>query len=80
MGDFNDFALIAERKGGERSEVCLNRICQFRERIDDCSLSDPGCVGGLFTWIRKVNGRVILQERLERVLWNNEAVVGQKVR
>nr|WMB96902.1 reverse transcriptase [Solanum melongena]WMB97092.1 reverse transcriptase [Solanum aethiopicum] len=73
MGDFNDLALSSERKGGSGS--CLDRIMKFRERMGDCDLMDPGCIGGVFTFIRRVHGRVILQERLDRLLWNEEAVL-----
>ncbi|GER39014.1 LINE-type retrotransposon LIb DNA [Striga asiatica] len=67
MGDFNDFALLSERKGGSGS--CLNRVLKFRERINDCNLLDVGCEGGTFTWVWKVHGRVVVQERLDRALW-----------
>lgn len=58
IGDFNDFALLSERKGG--SGNCLNRILKSREIMDACNLSDPGCVAGTFTWVRKINGRVTI--------------------
>lgn len=60
-----------------RSELgkgpCIKRLLQFRERMSDCNLVDPGCSGGMFTWVRKKNGRVI--ERLDRALWNEEDVL-----
>ncbi|XVF09026.1 hypothetical protein REPUB_Repub07fG0055100 [Reevesia pubescens] len=37
-------------------------------------ISDPGCSGSKFKWIRKIHGRVVLQERLDRILWNIEAM------
>lgn len=59
MGDLNDFALPCERKGG--SDLCLNRIWKFRERFTFSNLSHPGCSGDLFTWLRKVHAKVLIQ-------------------
>lgn len=73
MGDFNDFANMGERKGGHSD--CFDRIVKFRERWNYCGLMDPGSIGFPFTWIRRRHNVIILQERLDRLLWNDKAML-----
>lgn len=61
MGDLNDIGLVEERKGG--APVSLNKVLRFRENVNACNLLDAGCVG----WVRKQHGRIVIQERLDRV-------------
>lgn len=37
-------------------------------------LMDISCSGSKFTWVRRQHGRITLQERLDRVLFNLEAL------
>lgn len=37
-------------------------------------LMDTTCTGSKFTWVRRQHGRITLQERLDRVLFNLEAL------
>lgn len=73
IGDFNDIGFLGERKGG--SGDCIDRILKFRDRWSSCDLVDPGYIGCPFTWVRRCNGRIVLQERLDRVLWNDRAML-----
>ncbi|GLT82360.1 hypothetical protein SLE2022_007440 [Rubroshorea leprosula] len=43
---------------------------RFREHLEACNLYSKDLLGCEFTWIRKTNGRVILQERLDQALFN----------
>ncbi|OMO84846.1 reverse transcriptase [Corchorus capsularis] len=71
LGDFNDFASLKERWGGKDDVgFLINRVLKFRNRWNDCNLLDAGSSGSKFTWRRRVGGRVVLQEKLDRVLWN----------
>ncbi|XP_039050208.1 uncharacterized protein LOC120191304 [Hibiscus syriacus] len=72
MGDFNDFASLDERVGS--SFDCMDRIIKFHELWNRCNLMDAGYVGSKFTWTRHSQGRVTLQERLDRLLHNIELV------
>lgn len=47
----------------------------FVERFSDCGLSDMGAIGAKFTWFRKIHGRIVLQERLDRALLNSAALL-----
>lgn len=65
-GDFNDITSSYERCGG--SGDCFEHMLQFRDRWNECNLLDDGFSISKFVWVRKLHGRVILQERLYRVL------------
>ncbi|XP_038997981.1 uncharacterized protein LOC120123036 [Hibiscus syriacus] len=71
-GDFNDFAIIDERVGSNSD--CIECILKFREHWNMCNLMDAGYVGSKFTWTRYIHGRVMLQERLDRLLQNTDMV------
>ncbi|KAE8726828.1 hypothetical protein F3Y22_tig00006038pilonHSYRG00002 [Hibiscus syriacus] len=60
-------------KVGSNSD-CIDRILKFRENWNRCNLLDAGYVGSKFTWTRHLQGRVILQERLDRMLYNIDMV------
>ncbi|KAE8732603.1 hypothetical protein F3Y22_tig00001825pilonHSYRG00170 [Hibiscus syriacus] len=72
VGDFNDFASLDERVGS--SFDCMDRIIKFHEHWNRCNLMDAGYVCSKFTWTRHSQGRVTLQERLDRLLHNIELV------
>ncbi|OMO80853.1 Cytochrome P450 [Corchorus capsularis] len=55
-------------------DILVNTIMKFRGRWDACDLLDAGSSGCRFTWIKRVGGRIILQEKLDRVLWNVAAL------
>ncbi|OMO53937.1 reverse transcriptase [Corchorus capsularis] len=75
LGDFNDFAALEERWDGKDDvSFLINRVLKFRNRWNDCNLLDAGSSGSKFTWRRRVGGRVVLQEKLDRVLWNLAAL------
>ncbi|OMO87284.1 reverse transcriptase [Corchorus capsularis] len=75
VGDFNDFAAFDERWSIQTgSGDSFNKITKFRERWETCNLIDAGTSGCRFTWIRRVGGRVVLQEKLDRLLWNAVAL------
>ncbi|ONK56453.1 uncharacterized protein A4U43_C10F8870 [Asparagus officinalis] len=71
IGDFNDLAFSHEKSGG--AAFAVNRARKFIDRWDLCNLSDLGAFGSKFTWVRKINGRVVVRERLDRVLVNDLA-------
>ncbi|GLT60498.1 hypothetical protein SLA2020_332620 [Shorea laevis] len=68
MGDFNDIISV-----DEASPVATRgfaRAQRFRDRVTRCALQSTEPLGCKFTWLRKQNGRVLLQERLDRALFN----------
>lgn len=71
LGDFNDIASLDEKSGGTR--FLTNRARSFVDRFEACNLLDMGSGGSKFTWVRREHGRVVLRERLDRVLANSEA-------
>lgn len=68
MGDLNDIASLKEKYG--RSKFCVNHALAFVERWDAYQLSDIGVIGTKFTLFRKINGRIMIKERLDKVLLN----------
>ncbi|GKV45487.1 hypothetical protein SLEP1_g52559 [Rubroshorea leprosula] len=73
MGDFNDVASFDEIF--PRSTNIFNRIQRFRSRMDCCGLMDMATLGCKYTWCRIRDGRIVLRERLDRVLLNSDAQV-----
>lgn len=53
----------------------INRIVNFRDCWSSCNLLDVGTSGCRFTWVRKAGERLIWQEKLDRVLWNSQALL-----
>lgn len=73
IGDFNDIASSEEKSGG--AEFSANRAQQFLERSQGCDLNDIGAsLGTKLTWSLRVNGRVILRERLNRAFRHSLAL------
>ncbi|GLT51747.1 hypothetical protein SLA2020_251360 [Shorea laevis] len=72
MGDFNDFA------SAEEANPCAqhgsHRAQRFRDRMATCGIHSKEALGCKYTWIRKMNGRVSLRERLDRALFNLKAL------
>ncbi|GLT31850.1 hypothetical protein SLA2020_065580 [Shorea laevis] len=68
MGDFNDIANV-----DEASPRAVNRFSsaqRFQDYLEACNLLSKDSIGCKFTWVRKINGRVSLRERLNRALLN----------
>ncbi|XP_061354867.1 uncharacterized protein LOC133299428, partial [Gastrolobium bilobum] len=63
-GDFNTYLYEYEKLGGNGHN--WNSMREFRDCLDECSLSDIGNQGPIFTWQRRN-----LQERLDRVCAND---------
>lgn len=72
MGDFNDVACMEEKS--VVADFRINAARKFVERWELCGLSDFGATGCKFTWKKRVHGRVVLRERLDRVLMNDSAL------
>ncbi|EOY25990.1 Uncharacterized protein TCM_027378 [Theobroma cacao] len=70
-GDFNDIARVEEKSGG--SLFSVNRAPKFMDRWEECGLLDMVAIGARFTWVWKMNGKVVIRERLDRVLINCHA-------
>ncbi|XVF30110.1 hypothetical protein REPUB_Repub16aG0028600 [Reevesia pubescens] len=69
MWKSNMFNILSDEKSGG-SPFRFNRAQQFVNGCDASQFLDIGAIGTKFTWVRKVNGAVILRERLDRVLMN----------
>ncbi|GLT96250.1 hypothetical protein SLE2022_138910 [Rubroshorea leprosula] len=70
MGDFNDVASSEEIS--PRTTTIFNRAQRFRNRMASCGLMEMETLGCKFTWCRTRGGRVVLRERLDRVLINSD--------
>ncbi|KAL6201844.1 hypothetical protein ACLB2K_025556 [Fragaria x ananassa] len=68
IGDLNEVLHICEREGG--SVWSSYRRNYLRELMDAGSLLDMGYKGQAFTWARKEDNVIVLQERLDRALTN----------
>jgi hypothetical protein len=67
--DFNEVLVAKEHLGvTDRSEA---QMVEFRERLDDCGLSDLGYSGPWFTWSNKQDGDRHIKVRLDRAVANN---------
>ncbi|GKU87265.1 hypothetical protein SLEP1_g1695 [Rubroshorea leprosula] len=72
MGDFNDIASAGE--ASPRAGSRFVRAQRFRDRLAQCGLHSKESLGCAFTWVRKINGRVSLREKLDRALFNLSAL------
>ena len=63
VGDFNEIAYAHEKIGGNKPKDYKMRL--YREKMDDCNLSDLGYIGSKFTWFNKRKNQPIF-ERLDR--------------
>lgn len=66
MGNFNDFLLIAEKRGDKLPN--MQRCLEFKQRLDELGLMDIGFIGLMFICRGQERGglgRVL--ERLDRV-------------
>ncbi|OMO56897.1 reverse transcriptase [Corchorus capsularis] len=70
IGDFNDVTHSNEKIGGVAHSV--GRCMSFTGMIANCGLIDLGFTGPSFTWCNKRKGLARVQERLDRVLANDE--------
>ena len=70
IGDFNE--ILTQ---DEKSEIVMAREGQmkaFRDVFQDCSLSDLGFTGSIFTWNNDREGDDFIKERLDRAVANRE--------
>ena len=66
FGDFNEIVSMTEKDGGAvRGE---RQMDDFREAIDDCSMSDLGFHGSCFTWKRGNSRATLIRECLDRFM------------
>ncbi|GLT24835.1 hypothetical protein SLA2020_000040 [Shorea laevis] len=72
MGDFND--IISVEEASPVATRGFGRAQHFRDRVTQCNLHSTEPLGCKYTWVRKHNGRVLLRERLDRALFNFEAL------
>ena len=70
FGDFNEILYLSEKKKGNARDI--NMISKFGDAINECSLTDLGCTGRLFTWSNQRYGPNFIEEILERFLCNKE--------
>ncbi|XP_050217745.1 uncharacterized protein LOC126668598 [Mercurialis annua] len=70
LGDFNDLLCRDEKRGGRGQPMWM--INGFRETILECGLIDIGAKGHKFTWERGRGTNGWIEERLDRVLCNND--------
>lgn len=69
-GDYNEVLVQSEKCGGnQRSE---SQMAQFREALENNSLSDLGCRGGFFTWSNRHADDTFTKERLDKCVANNQ--------
>lgn len=68
MGDFNDIASEVEQRGNE--DTNHTNTNQFVDARNSCGLFDLQNSGSCFSWVRQIEGRVILCKRLDRIMWN----------
>ncbi|TXG60811.1 hypothetical protein EZV62_012174 [Acer yangbiense] len=69
-GDFNEVLSQNENCGGSE-KVFLNMLL-FRQAVEDCDLIDLGYSGPRYMWNNMRKGRSNIQERLDRVLADNQ--------
>lgn len=66
IGDLNDMVNISDKRGGASHSQRL--LDGFREVLSDCNLIDMNLEGYPYTWQRKENLVVVLEETLDRAL------------
>jgi len=67
LGDFNEILFSHEKDGGvPRPQICMDR---FRHALEDCSLTDLGFTGDIFTWRNNSHScDQYIRERLDRAV------------
>ncbi|KAI8531805.1 hypothetical protein RHMOL_Rhmol11G0164500 [Rhododendron molle] len=68
-GDMNDITSASESQTSS-NDVRTSQNRKFRDRIDSCSLMDMGASGPKFKWSNGREGTALVQERLDRALYN----------
>ncbi|KAM7514177.1 hypothetical protein LguiA_003760 [Lonicera macranthoides] len=68
--DLNDMVTSSEKIGG--GEFNYQRVAKFNSMMNECRLIDLGWNGTSFTWMGKRRGGVIVKERLDIALTNEE--------
>ncbi|XP_019178832.1 PREDICTED: uncharacterized protein LOC109173967 [Ipomoea nil] len=66
VGDFNDIASLAEKRGVHPHPSAL--IEGFNDALEDCGLVDLGMVGGRYTWVKGRGTDAWVEERLDRAV------------
>lgn len=64
--DFNEIICLSEKKGG--NERSLGSVSQFWNELIECALQDLGFSGPPLTWNNGRDAEANIQERLDRVL------------
>ncbi|GLT82217.1 hypothetical protein SLE2022_006220 [Rubroshorea leprosula] len=73
MGDFNE--IMSADEVFPRHSATFQRASRFRQILDNYNLFSEDALGCKFSWCRIQHGRVMLRERLDRVLFNAQAKV-----
>ncbi|KAH9735301.1 polyubiquitin 3 [Citrus sinensis] len=68
FGDFNEVLNTNEKIGGNERNVSM--LTDFREALTECDLRGMGCTGYPFTWSNRRFGVDLIEERLDRFLYN----------
>ncbi|KAL2927764.1 putative D-xylulose kinase A [Bienertia sinuspersici] len=68
--DFNEVLYETKKRGGNPCD--LNSVQRFREVADELGLRDMGIEGYDFTWSNIREGEAFIEERLDRVLVNED--------
>ena len=68
MGDFNIVRFSNDKVGGK--ELSFNRLQEFNECMNSCTLADIRSMGGTWTWSNKSQGTRRITWRLDRVTAN----------
>ena len=69
MGDFNTVRFTDEKLGGK--PITFNKLKEFNDCIDFCSLSDMRCTGNRWSWHNKIQDYGRITGRLDRMLCND---------
>ncbi|KAL2932562.1 hypothetical protein RDABS01_000300, partial [Bienertia sinuspersici] len=70
LGDFNEVLYEMEKNG--RNPCDSGSVQQFRSVVDELGLKDIPMEGHFYTWSNRRDGDDFLEEKLDRVLANNE--------
>ncbi|KAF3449229.1 hypothetical protein FNV43_RR09957 [Rhamnella rubrinervis] len=73
LGDLNEVTEANEKWGGRDLH---GRKLFLKKFMEDAGAIDLGFVGRPFTWERRVNGNVIIKERLDRAVANHDWICG----
>ena len=69
MGDFNIVGFTEEKIGGKA--ISTNKLRDFNDCLDCCSLSDMRSSGNSWSWHNKVQGYDRITGRQDKILCND---------